>query len=186
MAETSSRMTDEVGAKVAMPQRSVVSVDEEAETAVNAALEFAAQKLGKPVNTVVARLQEGDSAAASYWRYGLAKQMAECLANWDASVKAVYVVDYDATPEDLALGTATRPLMVHLIAWADRKTAALDSLVAALDRALVERVAQLMGMDRLAHMLDVQVVDDEDVEACRGYGAALTSLHNRPIRIWMR
>jgi ribosomal protein L35AE/L33A len=179
-------MTDEVATKVVMPKLSAVSVDEEAESAVNAALEFSAQKLGRPVKTVVARIQEGDGVAASYWRYGLAKRMAECLADWDESVKAVYAVDYDATPDDLAFGTATQPVLVHLIAWVDRKTAALDSLVAALDGALVQRVAELMGMDRLAHLLDVQVVDDEDVESRRGYGAALTSLHNSPIQVWTR
>lgn len=186
MSQVSSTMTDEVATKVAMPKLSAVSVDEEAETAVNAALGFTAQKLGKPAKTVVERLQEGDGTAASYWRYGLAKRMAECLADWDESVKAVYAVDYDATPDDLAFGTAAQPSQVHLIAWVDRKTAALDSLVAALDGALAERVAQLLGLDHLVHLLDVQVVDDEDVEARRGYGATLTSLHNRPIQVWTR
>jgi hypothetical protein len=177
---------DEVVTRVAMPTLSAVSVDEEAKTALNAALGFSAQKLGQPVKTVVARLQEGDRDAASYWRYGLAKVVAECLADWDESVKAIYAVDYDATPDDIAFGTARLPVLVHLIAWVDRKTAALDSLVAALDGALSKKFADLMGMASLAHLLDVQVVDDGDVEARKGYGAVLTSLHNRPIQVWKR
>ncbi len=172
--------------RVTMPTLSAVSVGEEAKAAVNAALGFTAQKLGKPVNTVVARLQEGDRDAASYWRYGLSKVIAECLADWDDSVKAVYAVDYDATPHDIAFGSARLPVLVHLIAWVDRKTAALESLVAALDGALGGEFAGLMGTDNIAHLLDVQVVDDEDVEARRGYGAVLTSLHNRPIQVWKR
>jgi hypothetical protein len=41
-----------------------------------------------------------------------------------------------------------------------------------------------VATDQLAHLLDVQAVTDEDVENRVGYGAMLSSLHNRPIRIW--
>jgi hypothetical protein len=36
------------------------------------------------------------------------------------------------------------------------------------------------------HVLDVQVVDDEEVQNSIGCGALLHSLHTRPIRIWER
>lgn len=178
-------VTKEELIKVAMPAALAVSVDEVADSAVNSAIAFAAEKLRLPAEAVVAHMREGDSEAASCWRYGLAKRVAECLADWDENVKAVYVVDYDATPEDLAFG-AVRSTPVHIIVWVERKTAALDALVAALDGALVRCLAQRLGAKDLAHVLDVQSVDDEDVAARRGYGAALTSLHNRPLRIWAR
>ena len=56
----------------------------------------------------------------------------------------------------------------------------------ALDRALVKRYADMIGPSQLAHLLDIQVVDDEDVEKRIGYGAMLSSLHNQPIQIWER
>jgi hypothetical protein len=73
-----------------------------------------------------------------------------------------------------------------LIVWAKRKTSALDSLVEALNRALVQRYAELIGPSQLAHLLDVQVVNDADVDNRVGYGALLSSLRNRPIKVWER
>lgn len=185
---TSSRMVDEVVTTTVAPTFSAVSVDEVARDTVSEALSFCAQKLnlGHSVQAALSRLQEGDAAASKYWQYGLAKRVAEHLAGWDASVKAVYATDYDATPEDIVFSTQTQTSLVHLIVWAERKTAALDSLVAALDSALVKRYADLTGMKHLAHLLDIQVVDDGDVEARKGYGAILTSLYNRPIQVWAR
>jgi hypothetical protein len=73
-----------------------------------------------------------------------------------------------------------------LIVWAKRKTSALDSLVEALNRALVQRYAELIGPSQLAHLLDVQIVNDADVKNRVGYGALLSSLRNRPIKVWER
>jgi hypothetical protein len=118
--------------------------------------------------------------------YNLAKQAAEFLGALDENVKAVYICDYDATPEDLCFGEATQASLVHLVVWARRKTGALNSLVAALDRALVQSYADLIGMRQLAHLLDVQVIDDADVENRVGYGAMLSSIYHRPIQVWER
>jgi hypothetical protein len=76
--------------------------------------------------------------------------------------------------------------LIHLIAWAERKTSALDSLVEALDRALVQHYADLIGQHQLAHLLDVQVIDDADVKNRVGYGAMLSSLYQKPIQVWKR
>jgi hypothetical protein len=62
----------------------------------------------------------------------------------------------------------------------------LDSLVEALDRALVQHYADLIGQHQLAHLLDVQVIDDADVKNRVGYGAMLSSLYQRPIQVWKR
>jgi hypothetical protein len=44
----------------------------------------------------------------------------------------------------------------------------------------------LIDAPQLAHLLDVQVVEDIDVEERTGYGALLSSVHNRPIQVWER
>jgi hypothetical protein len=54
------------------------------------------------------------------------------------------------------------------------------------DHALVHAYAKLLDRPRLEHLLDVQVVDGADVAKRIGYGAMLSSLHNRPIRVWER
>jgi hypothetical protein len=78
------------------------------------------------------------------------------------------------------------PPLLHLIAWTQRKTVALNSLAEALDRALVQNYAELIEAPELAHLLDMQVVDDADVKNRVGYGTLFSSLHYRPIQIWER
>ena len=158
-----------------------------AEAALVKALEFCAQKMGFDSHqAVIDRLQQGDKTACGYCHYSLAKQMAESLGTLDENIKAVYICDYDATPEDLCFGEAMQASLVHLIVWAQRKTGALNSLIAALDRALVQSYTDLIGMRQLTHLLDVQVIDDADVENRVGYGAMLSSIHHRPIQVWER
>jgi hypothetical protein len=158
-----------------------------AEVVLNEGLAFCARKMGLgDLREVVRRLQEGDDSACQYCRYGLAKKAAESIGNLDDNIKSVYVLDYDATPHDLCFGQEQQRSPIHLIVWAERKTDALASLVRALDRALVKRYAALISAPDLARMLDVQVVDDQDVRDCVGYGALLSSTHNRPIRVWAR
>lgn len=157
------------------------------EAAMNRALDLGARKMrldGR--QAVIERLQQGDRAAHSYVYYALAEQAAEWLGTWDEDVKAVYIYDCDATPEDLCFGQATRSLLLNLIVWARRKTGALTSILAALDRALTHSYASLTGQPERAHLLAVSVVDDDDVKHSIGCGALLSSLHTRPIRIWER
>jgi hypothetical protein len=158
-----------------------------AEIVLNAGLAFCVRKMGlNDPREVVKRLQQGESSACAYCRYGLAKKVAESIGNLDDNIKSVYVLDYDATPHDLCFGQGKSRSPLHLIVWAERKTDALASLVAALDRALVKRYAELISAPDLVRLLDVQVVDDQEVEGCIGYGALLSSTHNRPIQVWER
>jgi hypothetical protein len=188
MAEVSSMtQTKVVDVEFTAPPLQLPDAASMAEATLAKALEFCAQKMGFDSHqAVVDHLRQGDSTAYSYYHYSLAKQTAESLGALDENVKAVYVCDYDATPEDLCFGEATQASLVHLIVWAQRKTGALNSLVAALDRALVQSYADLIGMRQLTHLLDVQVIDDADVESRIGYGAMLSSIHHRPIQVWER
>ncbi|MGD2142967.1 MAG: hypothetical protein PVF54_00670 [Anaerolineae bacterium] len=158
-----------------------------AQVILNEGLAFCAQKMGLADSEEVAQhLRQGDNCACQYCHYGLAKKMGECIGNLDDNVKAIYVLDYDATPHDLCFGHAGKSSPIHLIVWVGRRTGALDSLVAALDRALTQEYADLISAPDLARMLDVQLVDDHDVQDRTGYGALLTSTHNRPIQVWER
>lgn len=152
------------------------------------AMGFCAHKMGFDDGpAIVDLLRQNDKTSHSYFFYGLAKRVAVSLGMMDETVKSVYLYDYDATPEDLCFGPLGQggPL-VHLIVWTDRKTAALDSLLAILDRALAHVYADLLDKPQIKSLLDVQMIDNDDVDSCTGYGALLGSIHHRPIQIWAR
>lgn len=122
-----------------------------------------------------------------YCRHGIAHEIAAAIGALDDHVRSVYTLDYDATPEDMCFGeTARTTSLIHLIVWTQRKTAALDALATALDRALVEVYGDVAGASGLATLLDVQVIDDRDVERRSGYGALLASAHHLPMQVWAR
>jgi hypothetical protein len=159
-----------------------------AENILTKALAFCAAKLGLADAAGAAeRLRGHDGPACAYCTYSIAAQAGESLGSLDEQIKAVYTLDYDATPEDMcfAPGTAAAPT-IHLIVWTRRKTAALDALVAALDHALVTAFADLLTQRGPAYLLDVHTIDDRDVETGTGYGALLRAIHNRPIQVWAR
>ncbi len=171
----------------ALSPQQILDADSMAKTALDKALRFCAQKMNLGDSHVaVLLLQQENDAAYGYFYYDLAVHVAEYLGTLDGEVKAVYLYDYDATSEDACFGKMAVPPVLHLIAWAQRKTVALSSLAEALDRALVQNYAELMGTSQLAHLLDVQVVDDADVENRVGYGTLFSSLHYRPIQVWER
>lgn len=157
------------------------------EGALARALDFCTEKLNLPnPQASLERVRKGDGKAVEYCHYHLAQQVAEALGALDDHVGSVSLFEFDATPEDLALGEHSDSLPIHLLVRVDRKTSALNSLVAALDRALVMEYAEMIGPRRLGHVLDVQVVDGADIASRRGLAALFHSLNNRPIQLWER
>jgi hypothetical protein len=155
--------------------------------ALSKALDYCAKKLNlENPQAALESIRQGDRKALEYCHYRLAQQVAEALGSLDDQVRSVSLYEFEATPEDRAFGEKPEALPVHLLVWVDRKTSALSSLVAALDRALVKDYAEMIGPRRLGHVLDVQVIDDKDVESRRGMAALLYSLYNRPIQLWER
>jgi len=159
-----------------------------AQVILTQAMDYCAQKTGLDGSqAAIAHARNTDGAECSgYCHYSVAKQVAERLGVLDANLKAAYIYDYDAAPEGFCYRQAGRAFPIHLIVWAERKTAALNAVVNMWDRALAESFAEMMGAHQPAHLLDVQVVDSTDVDNRMGYGALLSSLHNPPIRVWKR
>jgi len=188
MAQTIvAQVGERTGIGVAAPVQSV-GTSIPAQEILSHALAYCAVKMaldGSP--SVVERLRQGDGTACTYCLYSIATQVAEKIGALDENVKAIYTLDYDATPEDECFGVAEHlGPPVHLIVWTRRKTAALLALVEALDRSLVQAYAQLLDRPGLAGLLDVQVIDDIKVGRRLGYGALLSSIHHRPIPVWQR
>jgi len=159
-----------------------------AEEILAQALSYCAGKMGLDgPQTVTERMRQGDGVACGYCLYSVAKQVAEAIGSLDGNVRAVYTFDCDATPEDECLSEVARGMpLVHLLVWAQRKTAALRALVSALDRALVRAYVNVFGEGQPASLLDVQVIDDADVGRRSGYGALLGSMYHCPVQVWQR
>ena len=156
------------------------------ESVVTKALKNSANKMGLGnTKAIIARLQESDSVAFSYCNHSIAKQLGAVLGLLDKNIKAVYICDYDdATPEDVCFCEAPPVSLVHLIIWVECKTKAVDALVAAMDHAMVQHYSHMLGLHDLQHVLDVQVIDNEDVRSRTGFGALLQSVYQPPIQVW--
>ena len=178
-------MTKQTNVEISAPPLHMPNAASTAEDVMNKALDFCARKMGvKDREAAISHLQQGDHRACEYCYYSIAQQVGAALGALDENVNAVYMFECEATPEDVCFGeTKTAPLL-HLLVWTHRKTEALNSLVAMLDRALVQKFAQLIGPPQLKYLLDVQIIDDEDAAERSGYGALLHSLHHRPLKVW--
>jgi hypothetical protein len=182
---TETRQSTDV--KVTAPPLQMPNAVSTAKDVLSKALDFCAQKMGGDCPQVaITRLQQRNHAAYEYCHYSIAEQVGAALGALDENVRAIYMFEYEATPEDVCFDETAGTPLVHLVVWVHRKTEALQSLIALLDRAMVQSYAELIGPRELQHLLDVQVVDDAEVEKRVGYGGLLFSLHHRPLRVWER
>ena len=158
------------------------------ESVVTKALKTSANKMGLgDVKALIARMKEANSVAFNYYNYNIAKELGEVLGSWDKNIRAVYAHDYEgATPEEACFENASPFSLIHMIIWPERKTKALDALVETIDRAMVQHHRHMLGLIKLEHVLDVQVIDDEDARNRTGYAALLKSIYQPPIQVWRR
>jgi hypothetical protein len=151
------------------------------------ALDFCAEKTfdGDSRRTRKA-LAQGRCEVCDYLCYSLAKQVGDYLGEMDKTVKAVYLFQPEYAETDEAVVSQTSGL--NMIAWVERKSAALGALAAALDAAMSESRRKLGCSKATAacYALNVHMVDDVDVREQRGYGAIVHSLYVRPMPVWTR
>ncbi|MEM4724767.1 MAG: hypothetical protein QXP01_07120 [Candidatus Hadarchaeum sp.] len=155
------------------------------------ALGLSAQKMGYAgQERVMEALRDGDCSVCEYVRYGLAQKIADYLGSVDDTIKVVYIYEPEyetavdgAMPDDPSFSRG-----IHMIAWVNRKTAALSSLIGVLDSSLAQEAKGLgcAKANALCYKLVVHIVDDEEVLTRRGYGALVDSFYVRPIEIWRR
>ena len=156
------------------------------QSVVNKALKTSTDKMGlRDTKALIACIKEGDPVACSYCHYNIAKELGEVLGCLDNNIKAVYAYDYDDNLADINCSENTSPFsLIHMIIWVGRKTKALTALIEAMDRALVQHQRRLLGLSDIEHLLDVQVIDDEDVKTRTGYAALLRSIYQPPMQVW--
>ena len=147
-------------------------------------------KLNQSVEDTVPEARDGACEVCDSIRYGVAREVAEYVGSVDSSVKAVYLYEpeYATTGEE---GVAQRPNLspgINMLVWADRKSPALSAVLRALGEAIAVEGSSLAcpKANALCWMLDAHVVDEQQVEGRRGYGALLNSVYVRPIELWRR
>ena len=175
---TKDRVTD---SSTAMSSLQMPDATRMAERALLDALEFCVQEIGLDDPEAMARrIQQGNNVACACFRYGLAKQVAQSLSDLDDSIKAVYTLDCRLVPLDLTSDELAEDIQrLHLLVWMQPEILGFGSVVEALDRALVQGYADILGIGDRVALLDVQVIDDADVEKLIGYGAVLASICHR-------
>ena len=149
-------------------------------------LECCAQDMALDGPDVVTQyLRQGErSACARFWQ-SLTKHVAQALGALDEGIKAIYVPDNDTLVDDGSShkGSPSIP-SISLLVWRQHKTFAFGSLVAGLDRALVQTYRETFGAQALQTLLNVQVIDDRSFE--KHFGSVRDKrAFVRPVAYWL-
>lgn len=157
----------------------------------NALLFCADRKFGGDKDQTLQALRQGRCDACEYLSYSLVRQIGEYLGQMDRTVKAVYVFKPDTAPLSPQVTSVTagrRASGINLIAWVDRKSAALNALRATLETALstARRRIGCVKATPACRNLDIHMVEDRDVQEGRGYGAIVQGMYVRSIQVWTR
>ncbi|MBL8058766.1 MAG: PEP/pyruvate-binding domain-containing protein [Anaerolineales bacterium] len=159
-----------------------------AERLVEQALaDCAAVKLGGSVPQARQALREGRCEVCGALGDSLARQVSEFVGRMDPTVKALYRAEGEPGARLLDANGGSRGGL-NLVAWVERKSAALHMLAGALEAGLAERRRQLgcRNARPACFTLDLQMVDDDDVQAGRGPGLMVQRGRVRAQPIWQR
>jgi len=144
------------------------------------ALGTAGAREGCSAQRFLADLRAGDPGAHSAFRYALAQEFCTYVSGLGSAFQAVYV--YGSTMDG-----RTRPSSdVDIIAWVERKSDTVESLLWRLNRLLTQGYRTLTGCTSLRSLFDIHLVDNEDVELGRGYGSVIRSVWTAPVCLWRR
>lgn len=122
------------------------------------------------------------------FKYGLAKCVAESIAANDQRVQAIYIFDSEL-PSDIETGCELPiDVSVHQLALVSVPSAALESFIVSLDRALVESLQELPARIYTERdwILDVKLITEHDVKNRIGYACLLDSTYSPALPIWKR
>jgi coenzyme F420-reducing hydrogenase delta subunit/MinD superfamily P-loop ATPase len=137
---------------------------------------------------IAAALQQRNRAVHDYFLYGLAKEIGHFLGEVDASVKAVYLFEPESLTEEVNGHQPNLARGLELIVWVDNHRESPSPLLEAIDDELLLQYKSLVGpaVATMRHFVSADVITDQDVQARRGGGALITSLHTRPLEVWSR
>ncbi len=164
-----------------------IQLSRRAEEMVDNALRYCESKTSyRGADRVAAALRAEIPQVHDYFRHSLAASVADYLIQLDDGVIEIYNYCYgDAEEEGEGRGCQVSDSL-NLILHVVRRTAALSSIIACLDQALLEQYKRVVDPhgEKMTSFLDIQMVDDRDVAEGIGFGAVLRSTFTRPTRVW--
>lgn len=122
------------------------------------------------------------------FKYNLAKGVAETLATNDKKVQTVYLFEPSVNPDTEVKADLPLEATIHLVVVVETASAALEALIASLDRGLAQCVQGLplhLVVDRRS-ILDVNLVTEEAIQHKTGYANLLSSIFAPPLKLWER
>jgi len=172
---------------------STVQIDQAlADTMVQNAIAYCAEKkYSGDVREATQALRQGRCDICGYISESLIRQVGEYLGKVDKTVRAIYRYE----PEYITMRpTPGNPAKnghragINLVAWVDRKSAALNALGDTLETVLSEsrRKVGCKNAQPACFTFDVQLVDHKDVTERRGYGVVVNSMYMRSAQVWAR
>ena len=170
-------------------KKQVSSLLETAETVRDNALNRSRKKLlPRDQDAELAKLLERRDFV-NYFNHALAQEVAQVIATYDQRVQAVYLFEESTNPDaETEDYLSSVDLTIHLLALVTSASAALESFVTSLDRALTEALNELPSdpFAMRSSFLNVIPINEKDVKDRRGYAVLLSSIYARPLKIWQR
>lgn len=149
------------------------------------------RKFGGDSQEAVLALRQGRCDICGLLCHSLIQEVGQYLGRTDKMIKAVYQVEAEAAlarPQDGLRPSLTRRGGINLVAWVDRKSAALAALSGTVENALAEslRTFDCKNSTPACFVMQIQLVDEKDVKERRGYGAFVSSPYLRSTEVWHR
>jgi hypothetical protein len=115
-------------------------------------------------------LNEIGGHAFDYFIYGFAKNLAEGLASINSNIREAYIIGMHETED------CERDYPLILLLVADRRTAALEEMVAHANRKITGDITEALNLtDAPAVLLDVQIIETEEKKERRGLSCFIDS-----------
>ncbi|MCX6093703.1 MAG: hypothetical protein NTY63_02620 [Candidatus Bipolaricaulota bacterium] len=146
---------------------------------VEQAVRHCAERKREPLETALDELRCGDPDVHSTFRYALARALGGYLGGLGAAFQAVYV--YGSAMRDRSSPCSDLDLLIVVHRHRDEIT----RLLLRLDLGLVTYYRQLLqGRAAPSSLLDIRVIDTNEAEERRGFGALLSGLETCPVCLW--
>jgi hypothetical protein len=118
----------------------------------------------------------------------LTRQISEYLGQVDGRVKAVYQYEAALAPEVVEEDGLKAHTGIHLVAWVERKSAALSALTETL-KVVIANSLQALGCPKATpdcYTLDIEIVDARDINERHGFGLLVKNPYLRSHLVWQR
>ena len=164
----------------------VMDLGERAAAICEMALNEARLKLPKVFDEMKQVDLLADPTYMTYFKNEIANLVADEIVQNDGSIQSIHIFNPEMNPgsEDVPHGPID--LNLHLICVTPKPSAALNALVAGLDRGITTAINGL-PTTRYSHLetvLDVIFITQKEIHDRKGYAALLSSIFAPPLQIW--